>query len=219
VGRRTSSCSWSALSPRESVPHAIGRRWRELATRHAIGASVARVGRQVLTETTLLAVCGGAIGVAGGWWMLRVIASLDLELLPRRHEIGLDWQAAGAMLALARPSAYHRCDPAGAASRANLNDVMRDAGRSGTAGTGAGRLRRLLATAQVALAFVLLIGAGLLWRASAPYSPRSRIRAGRRVDRVDHSAGVAYRDGAALTQVAGRLLERTLHFRASAPPG
>src|SRR5712664_1716021 len=58
-------------------------RRRELATRHAIGASVARVGRQVLTETTLLAVCGGAMGVAAGWWLLALLPSLDLDVLPR----------------------------------------------------------------------------------------------------------------------------------------
>jgi len=70
-------------------------RWRELATRHAIGASVARVGRQLLTETTLLAVCGGAMGMAAGWWVLRLVTGLDRDGLPRSHEIRLDWQATG----------------------------------------------------------------------------------------------------------------------------
>jgi putative ABC transport system permease protein len=186
-------------------------RWRELATRHAIGASVARVGRQMLTETTFLAVCGGAMGVAGGWWLLRVLTSLDLEVLPRRQEIGLDWQAAGAMMALAvAVGIITGAIPLARLSRANLHDVMRDAGRSGTAGLGAGRLRRLLATAQVALAFVLLIGAGLLL---------ASFRAVLAIDPGFEPAGVltasitlpasAYRDGAALTQITGRLLERT----------
>jgi predicted permease len=186
-------------------------RWRELATRHAIGASVARVGRQVLTETTLLSVCGGAMGVAGGWWLLGLLTSLDLEVLPRRHEIGLDWQAAGAMMALAATvGIITGAIPLVKLSRANLNDVMRDAGRSGTAGMSAGRLRRLLATAQVALAFVLLIGAGLLL---------ASFRAVLAIDPGFEPAGVltasislpasSYRDGAALTQAGGRLLERT----------
>ena len=186
-------------------------RWRELATRHAIGASVARVGRQMLTETTFLAVCGGAMGVAGGWWLLRVLTSLNLEVLPRRQEIGLDWQAAGAMMALAvAVGIVTGAIPLARLSRANLHDVMRDAGRSGTAGLGAGRLRRLLATAQVALAFVLLIGAGLLL---------ASFRAVLAIDPGFEPAGVltasitlpasAYRDGAALTQITGRLLERT----------
>jgi len=136
-------------------------RWRELATRHAIGASVARVGRQVLTETTLLAVCGGAIGVAGGWWLLRLVTTLDVDVLPRRQEIGLDWQAAGAMIALAGAIGVATgLIPLVRLSRVNLTDVMRDAGRYGTAGMAAVRLRRLL-VAEIALSFVLLVAAAL----------------------------------------------------------
>jgi predicted permease len=187
-----------------------GRR-RELATRHAIGASVARVGRQVLTETTLLAMCGGVLGVAGGWWVLRVLTKVDLEILPRSHEIGLDWQTAGAMIALAAAvGVVTGLIPLVQLSRTNLNDVMRDAGRSGTAGVAAGRLRRLLATAQVALAFMLLIGAGLLL---------ASFRAVLAIDPGFEPAGVltaslslpatTYRDTAALAQVTDRLLERT----------
>jgi len=186
-------------------------RWRELATRHAIGASVARVGRQVLTETTLLAVCGGAIGVAGGWWLLRLVTTLDVDVLPRRQEIGLDWQAAGAMIALAGAIGVATgLIPLVRLSRVNLTDVMRDAGRYGTAGMAAVRLRRLLATAQVALAFMLLIGAGLLL---------ASFRAVLAIDPGFQPAGVltaslnlpatAYRDATALAQVTGRLLERT----------
>src|SRR6185295_12072948 len=185
-------------------------RWRELATRCAIGASVARVGRQVLTETTLLALCGGAMGVAAGWWVLGVLTRLDLDVLPRRHEIGLDWQAAGAMIALAAAvGVVTGLIGLARLSRANLNDVVRDAGHS-TAGIAAGRLRRLLATAQVALAFMLLIGAGLLL---------ASFRAVVAIDPGFEPAGVltaslnlpatAYRDGTALTQFTDRLLERT----------
>jgi predicted permease len=187
-----------------------GRR-RELATRHAIGASVARVGRQVLTETTLLAVCGGAIGVAAGGWLLAFLPTLDLDVLPRNHDIGLDWQAAGAMLALAAAVGFvSGLIPLMQLSRANFNVMLNDAGRSSTAGIAGGRLRRLLATAQVALAFMLLIGAGLLL---------ASFRAVLAIDPGFDPAGVltasinlpatAYRDGAALTQVTGRLLERT----------
>jgi putative ABC transport system permease protein len=186
-------------------------RWRELATRHAIGASVARVGRQVLTETTLLAVCGGVMGVAAGRWLLGLLTKLDLDVLPRSHEIGLDWQAAGAMIMLAAAvGVVTGLIPLVRLSRANLSDVVRDAGRSGTAGIPAGRLRRLLATAQVALAFMLLIGAGLLL---------ASFRAVLAIDPGFEPAGVLtaslnlpatrYPDAAALAQVTGRLLERT----------
>jgi len=95
-------------------------------------------------------------------------------------------------------------------SSINVTDVLRDAGRGGTAGTTAGRLRRLLATAQVALAFVLLVGAALLL---------ASFRAVLAIDPGFEPAGVvtaainlpssAYRDASALGQVANRLLERT----------
>jgi predicted permease len=186
-------------------------RWRELATRHAIGASVARIGRQVLTETTLLAVCGGAMGVAAGWWLLRLVTALDVDVLPRSHEIGLDGQAGSAMIALAvAVGIVTGLIPLVRLSRADLNDVMRDAGRSGTGGIATGRLRRVLATAQVALAFMLLIGAGLLL---------ASFRAVLAIDPGFEPAGVltaslnlpatAYRDAAALQQFTARLLERT----------
>jgi predicted permease len=186
-------------------------RWRELATRHALGASVARVGRQLLTETTMLAVCGGAIGMAAGWWVLHLVTGLDLDVLPRSYAIRLDWQAASAMLTLAAAVGVATgLIPLVRLSRVNVTDVLRDAGRSGTAGITAGRLRRLLATAQVALAFMLLIGAALLL---------ASFRAVLAIDPGFEPAGVvtaainlpssAYRDASALGQVAERLLERT----------
>jgi putative ABC transport system permease protein len=186
-------------------------RWRELATRHAIGASVARVGRQLLTETTVLAISGGAMGMAAGWWVLRYTTGLERDVLPRSHEIRLDWQAAGAMLALAAAvGVVTGLVPLVRLSRINVTDALRDAGRSGTVGTAASRLRRLLATAQVALAFMLLIGAALLL---------ASFRAVLAIDPGFDPAGVvtaainlpssAYRDQSALRQVADRLLERT----------
>jgi predicted permease len=186
-------------------------RQRELATRHAIGASVARVGRQVLTETTLLAVCGGVMGIAAGWWTLRLVTGLDADVLPRSHEIALDWQTAAAMLTLATcVGVVTGLLPLVRLANVNVTDALRDAGRSATAGTAAGRLRRLLATAQVALAFVLLIGAALLL---------ASFRAVLAIDPGFEAAGVvtaaitlpatAYPNPPALGEVSDRLLERT----------
>ena len=184
---------------------------RELATRHAIGASVGRIGRQVLTETTLLAVCGGVIGIAAGWWVLRLGTGLALDVLPRSHEIGLDWQAVGVMLTLAAAVGVATgLTPLVRLSRVNVTDVLRDAGRGGTAGTTAGRLRQQFAIAQVALAFMLLVGAALLL---------ASFRAVLAIDPGFEPAGVvtaainlpstAYRSESALGEVADRLLERT----------
>ena len=186
-------------------------RGRELATRHAIGASLTRVGRQVLTETTLLCLCGGLFGIAGGWWLLRVLTRLDLDLLPRSHEIGLDWQAAGAMLALtAAVGLASGLMPLVRLSRVNVTELLRDAGRAGTAGKTAGQLRRLLATSQVAVAFMLLVGAALLlasFRAVLAIDPGFEPTG--IVTAAINLPAAAYRDNAAIGQVADRLLDRT----------
>jgi predicted permease len=186
-------------------------RWRELATRHAIGASVARIGRQVLTETTLIAVCGGAVGLAAGWWVLRLVTGLDLDVLPRSYEVRLDWRAAGAMMALAAAvGLVTGLLPLVRLSRIDVADMLRDAGRTGTARATAGTLRRLLATVQVAFAFVLLVGAALLL---------ASFRGVLAIDPGFDPAGVvtaainlpptSYRNPSALGEVASRLLERT----------
>src|SRR4029450_12369048 len=98
-----------------------------------------------------------------GWWVLRLVTGLDLDVLPRSDEVGLDWEAAVTMLVLATAvGVASGLMPLVRLSRTNVTDVLRDAGRGGTAGTTASLLRRLLATAQIAFAFVVLVGAGLL---------------------------------------------------------
>src|SRR5262249_41974917 len=65
-------------------------RTREMATRHAIGGDLSRLARQLVTETTLLAIAGGAIGLLLAWWATRSLSTLNLDQLPRGYEIGLD---------------------------------------------------------------------------------------------------------------------------------
>ncbi len=62
----------------------------EMATRHALGADLGRLARQIVTETTVLSLTGGLLGLLAGWWTLRSVASLDLQGLPRGYEVGLD---------------------------------------------------------------------------------------------------------------------------------
>ena len=185
-------------------------RARELATRHALGAELPRLARQLLTETTLLTLVGGVLGTLTGWWILRSVKALHLELLPRGDEIGLDWQTAAAMLALAVVvGLLAGFVPVAQLPRTNLGELLREGGRGGTAGSAAGRLRRALATSQVALAFVLLIGAGLLL---------ASFRAVLRIDPGFQSSGVVtatltlpgfrYKDDNALVDVTGRILAR-----------
>src|SRR5262245_59078766 len=76
-------------------------RTRELATRHAIGAGLPRLSRQLLTETVLLSVLGAVLGVALGWWALRSLSVLKLDQLPRGFEIALDPASVAIMFALA----------------------------------------------------------------------------------------------------------------------
>ena len=138
-------------------------RSREMATRHAIGANVPRLARQLLTETTLLSVTGGVIGLALGWWALRLVPALGLDDLPRGHEIALDPTSAVIILGSAVSIGFLiGLMPVARLRHLNLNSALREEGRAGTASRTTNRLRRSLATAQVTIAFVLLIGAGLL---------------------------------------------------------
>jgi predicted permease len=138
-------------------------RAREMATRHAIGASHGRLSRQILSETVLLSVVGGALGVLLGWWALSAVPSLGLDELPRGHEIRLDTLsvlvAVGLTLVV---GLLIGLVPVMRLRSMNLNTTLRDEGRGGTVSARTNLLRRGLATAQIALAFLLLIGAGLM---------------------------------------------------------
>jgi predicted permease len=139
-------------------------RAREIATRSAIGASRSRLARQLFTETTLLAVLGAALGVLFGWWGLRSITALRLEEIPRGHEIALDPVAVAIVIGLAIGVGLAiGLLPLARLFRLDLNAALREDGRGGTSGRTAAFVRRGLATAQVAIAFVLLIGAGLMF--------------------------------------------------------
>jgi predicted permease len=138
-------------------------RVREMATRHAIGGDLGRLARQLVTETTVLALAGGVLGVLLGWWGLRSVAALRLEDLPRGYEIRMDGVSVSVLLALTLVvGVVLGLAPAFRLWRMNLNLELRQESRGGTSSRRANLVRRALATAQVALALVLLIGAGLL---------------------------------------------------------
>jgi predicted permease len=145
-----------------SLVRASGR-LRELATRHALGAARSRVVRQLVTETTLLTVIGGALGVLLAYWSLDALSWLGLSDIPRAYEIRIDAQVLvfTAVLAVALGVVVGAV-PALQLAGINLGIVLREEGRSGTASRGSRMTRQGLVVAQVALAFVLLIGAGLL---------------------------------------------------------
>jgi len=184
-------------------------RARELATRRAIGASMGRLGAQLLSETVLLAVVGGAFGVLLGWWALSAVPLLGLDEIPRGHEIQLDLVSVGVAFGLALlVGLLIGLVPVAQLSRMNVNATLREEGRGGTVSRGTNLLRRGLAAAQIALACVLLIGAGLL---AASFQRVLRIDPGFTPDGVI-SASVnlpasRYADPAALAAVVERINE------------
>jgi len=138
-------------------------RAREMATRHALGAAHKRLARQLVTETTLVALAGGVAGLVAGLWGLDGLSALGLSELPRGAEIRLDGVVVAFTLGLAvLLGLVIGVVPVAQLAGTNLSEVLQQEGRSGTAGRGARLVRRTLAAAQVAIAFVLLIGAGLL---------------------------------------------------------
>jgi predicted permease len=138
-------------------------RVKELATRHALGAGAGRVARQLVTETLILTVIGGVFGILLGTWCISSLPALDLADVPRAHEIRLDAGVVAFTFVLAVVlGVIVGAVPAFQLAGANLNTALREEGRAGTAGRGARFTRQSLVVAQVALAFVLLAGAGLL---------------------------------------------------------
>ncbi len=136
---------------------------RELAMRHAIGASMTRLRSLMLTETMVLSIVGGAAGALLGWWALSAVPMLGLDEIPRGHEIRMDAVVAATALGLTLlVGLLIGLIPVIRLGRMNVNATLRDEGRSGTASRGTNLLRRGLATAQIGLACVLLVSAGLL---------------------------------------------------------
>jgi predicted permease len=139
-------------------------RMKELATRVALGASRGRIAAQLMIESTMLTVISGVIGLAFGWAALRALNLIGLQELPRGSEVRLDAVAVVYTLAIAIAlGLILGLIPTLAVIPARLTTVLREEGRSGTSGRGARTLRRVLVAAQVGFAFMLLIGAGLLF--------------------------------------------------------
>ncbi len=141
------------------------RRRRELAVRLALGASGGAVLRQTLIETLVLSLTGGLLGLGLASVALRVGISYLPETLPRISSIVLDWKVESfALIAALATGLICGIAPAFAASRTNVNEALKEGGRTGSTGSAHARLRSELVIAEVAVALVLLIASGLLLR-------------------------------------------------------
>jgi predicted permease len=137
-----------------------GRR-KEIASRFALGAGRADVVRQLVTESMLIALLGGALGVALAAAALRAIVTFGADLIPRALEIGVDPIALAFSLVVTVITGFGiGLLPALQASGVNVVETLKEASRGSTA-TGS-RLRSTLLIAEVSLSLVLLIAAGLL---------------------------------------------------------
>jgi putative ABC transport system permease protein len=137
-------------------------RQREMAVRHALGADRQRLIRQLMAESLLLALAGGAAGLAMGAGLLRVLVAYLPESLPRRGGIALDgWVLAFTFAVALLSGLIFGALPAAQITRRRVLSSLREGARSSAR---AGLARRALVASQVALALVLLAGAGLLLR-------------------------------------------------------
>jgi putative ABC transport system permease protein len=138
-------------------------RYREFAIRAALGARRSRVVRQFLTESVLLSLVGGGAGLALAVWLVRALVLLMPKNTPRLEEIRLDYRVVLFTLGTSiLTGIIFGLAPAFQASKTNLNDVLKEAGRSGGDTSRRLRLRNLLVVSEFALSLVLLIGAGLM---------------------------------------------------------
>jgi putative ABC transport system permease protein len=141
-------------------------REKEIAIRTSLGAGRARIVRQLLTESLLLALAGGAAGLALGAWGMDLLLALAPEDLPRLSDVSLDGRALTLTAALTLLTGLgFGLFPALQASNfrgPNLNETLKDAGRGSTDDRRRRLIRGALVVSEVALAMVLLVGAGLL---------------------------------------------------------
>jgi predicted permease len=149
---------------------ATGRR-RELAVRVALGAGRWRIMRQLLTESLMLSLAGGALGLLAGYLGMRALLTVNTAGLPRLGQagslLGMDWNIVLFTLALAVVTGIlFGLIPALVASRADLNAVIKDSSSRSGSGFRQNKTRSALVLIEVSLAVVLLVGAALLIRTS-----------------------------------------------------
>jgi putative ABC transport system permease protein len=144
-------------------------RHKEMAIRSALGASRMRVIRQLLTESVLLSLVGGAVGLMLAVWWSDLLVALGKDDIPRAVHVGLDWRVLVFTLGISLLTGLiFGLAPAHHSSRTQLIDALKDGGRGTSEGARRSGIRNLLVVSELAVAVVLLVVAGLLiqslWR-------------------------------------------------------
>lgn len=140
-------------------------RQKEIAVRTALGASRWRIIRQLLTESVLLSLIGGGVGLLLGIWLTKLLIAVSPPNSPRFDEIRPDARVFAFTLALTLITGLiFGLAPALQGSRIDLNERLKEGGRSGGSSASHNRMRGLMMVSEIALSFLLLVGAGLLIR-------------------------------------------------------
>ena len=140
-------------------------REREIAIRTALGASRVRLLRLLLTESVILSLAGGCLGLLLALWGTDALLALAPDNIPRLNEVGVDGRVFGFTLAVSLLTGIvFGLIPAIHASKPDLNEALKEGSRGSTGGATGKRIRSILVVVEVALSLVLLIGAGLMIR-------------------------------------------------------
>jgi predicted permease len=144
-------------------------REKEIAVRTALGARRSRIVRQLMTESVLLAALGGVCGLGLAWWGIQALVAISPRDLINLQGVGMNMTVLGWTLGIALLTGIlFGLVPALEATRVDLNDTLKEGGKSGTGQSARSRgLRGALVVAEVALALVLLVSAGLLVKSFA----------------------------------------------------